>query len=314
MKLKTLFTNLSRYANKQTRDMRSLRRLGISMYTSALRGIMLPPPKILINGPAKSGTHLLSDCLSLMPNMMFSGRHFALSEFMVSLPDGSRTTRSADGRHQADLDVMRLERFLKRCPQGMFVTAHARFHPLLAHLLEELRFRQLILLRDPRDVVISSVFSSLKRQPWHPAHRFFFQVLKDDEERIMVSIRGLQNEHSPQDARGSIRRVFEGYMAWLNEPSTLMVRFEDLVGPRGGGDIEKQLATIERIGDFIDRPLDRAGAMAIARTTYGTTGLTFRKGAIGDWSNHFTEEHRNAFKDIAGDILISLGYERDNTW
>jgi hypothetical protein len=47
---------------------------------------------------------------------------------------------------------------------------------------------------------------------------------------------------------------------------------------------------------------------------YGKGSLTFRKGRTGDWQNHFTEAHKNAFKAVAGDALIELGYEGDVGW
>ena len=40
----------------------------------------------------------------------------------------------------------------------------------------------------------------------------------------------------------------------------------------------------------------------------------FRKGVAGDWESVFTEEDRRVFKEIAGDLLIELGYEKDNNW
>jgi hypothetical protein len=39
-----------------------------------------------------------------------------------------------------------------------------------------------------------------------------------------------------------------------------------------------------------------------------------RKGIEGDWKNHFSEAHKQKFKEIAGDLLIELGYERDYRW
>jgi hypothetical protein len=51
-------------------------------------------------------------------------------------------------------------------------------------------------------------------------------------------------------------------------------------------------------------------AQWIARKTYGKGSLTYRQGQSRDWQNHFTEDHRRAFKDVAGDILIGLGYEK----
>ena len=39
-----------------------------------------------------------------------------------------------------------------------------------------------------------------------------------------------------------------------------------------------------------------------------------RKGIAGDWKNVFTEEDRRIFKEEAGDLLVKLGYEKDNDW
>jgi len=40
----------------------------------------------------------------------------------------------------------------------------------------------------------------------------------------------------------------------------------------------------------------------------------YRKGVVGDWKNVFTEENKHIFKEIAGDLLIELGYEEDGSW
>jgi len=39
-----------------------------------------------------------------------------------------------------------------------------------------------------------------------------------------------------------------------------------------------------------------------------------RKGVIGDWKNHFSPEARCLFNEYAGEALISLGYEKDESW
>jgi len=41
---------------------------------------------------------------------------------------------------------------------------------------------------------------------------------------------------------------------------------------------------------------------------------TFRGGRVGDWRNHFTDEHKTLFKSLAGDTLIRLGYETSHNW
>jgi len=46
----------------------------------------------------------------------------------------------------------------------------------------------------------------------------------------------------------------------------------------------------------------------------GRMQTTFRKGLSGEWKNLFSESHKDTFKDIAGDLLIKLGYEKDLGW
>ena len=303
-----LWLSLIRFANKRTKNLRALRRVGIRIYISIVRAnIFLSPPRVILLSPPKTGTHLLSDCLALMPRMMFSGRRLALPEFYAgsAQPDPSKAPRT--------LDESRLRRFLRGCPQGMFVTAHARFHPTLRDLLGELRFKQILLLRDPRDVVVSNMFFT-KREPGVRHHEFYAEALRSDEERITATIRGFGQDALTDRPRASISEMFEGYTPWLDNSSTLVVRFEDLVGPRGGGIGERQLDEIRRIGDFVGRPLSGEQAQQIARKMYSKASLTYRKGIVGDWRNHFTEDHRRIFKQVAGDTLIRLGYEKDLDW
>lgn len=40
----------------------------------------------------------------------------------------------------------------------------------------------------------------------------------------------------------------------------------------------------------------------------------FRKGAPGDWSNHFTAEHKTLFKRLYPNLVVKLGYEASDDW
>lgn len=40
----------------------------------------------------------------------------------------------------------------------------------------------------------------------------------------------------------------------------------------------------------------------------------WRRGVSGDWVNYFTEEDKHLFKQIAGGLLVELGYENNLTW
>jgi hypothetical protein len=41
---------------------------------------------------------------------------------------------------------------------------------------------------------------------------------------------------------------------------------------------------------------------------------TFRKGQIGGWREEFSEEHARSAREIAGPLLVELGYEADPEW
>jgi hypothetical protein len=41
---------------------------------------------------------------------------------------------------------------------------------------------------------------------------------------------------------------------------------------------------------------------------------TFRSGEKSGWRKAFTPEHRRLFREVAGDLLIELGYEKDHSW
>ena len=104
------------------------------------------------------------------------------------------------------------------------------------------------------------------------------------------------------------------YMGWLNHEGTLTVRFEDLVGPKGGGSEDSQLATLARIASHVDREVDTRRLRDIAECVWSPRSGTFRQGQIGQWRDHFSEEQKKLFKEVAGEQLIALGYETSFDW
>ena len=49
---------------------------------------------------------------------------------------------------------------------------------------------------------------------------------------------------------------------------------------------------------------------AIAMRIFDTSSYPFRKGQIRGWKNHFAPSHIAEFKELAGFLLIELGYEK----
>ena len=101
----------------------------------------------------------------------------------------------------------------------------------------------------------------------------------------------------------------------MDQKNVHVIRFEDLIGQAGGGSKEKQVYEIQKIAQHLDINLSIEQATDIAYRLFGGT-FTFREGQIGSWKKYFTPEIKQVFKNTPGglDLLIQLGYEKDNNW
>ncbi len=95
------------------------------------------------------------------------------------------------------------------------------------------------------------------------------------------------------------------------------VRYEDL--------LEKPEEEVKRLLEFLgadasERSVRRCVSaasfekLARGRKRGQEAASFFRKGIAGDWKNVFTEQDKQYFKAVAGDLLIELGYEENNDW
>jgi hypothetical protein len=163
------------------------------------------------------------------------------------------------------------------------------------------------IFRDPRDVAVSHVFYVTEMEPNH-VHHAYYQSLPDFDARLTVSILG-QPESGVEFP--DIAGRFAPYLGWLDQPSVLKIHFEDLIHDR--------LGTLNRILDrFLARvPLQMSRASMLAALELSinpSKSPTFRAGRTGEWKKYFTEGHKRLFKDVAGNLLVKLGYERSNDW
>ncbi len=266
------------------------------------------PPRVLATSVPKAGSHLATAVLDQLPAMRFSGLHVIPDDFR-----SSEAEASSDGRWwRRPIDFGRLRAALARVHPGQYVRAHLPPSPELLTLLEELGYKTVFVYRDPRDVAVSFAFyvTGLER---HHLHHRYANVLETGDERILASITGFRRD-SIGEGQPPLLALVEEYRSWLSAPGILACRFEDLVGERGGGSREAQLASIDRIARHVDRPLTREAIEAIARRSWSSGSVTFRKGTIGDWENHFVSAHREAFRGRGARLLIEYGYEADDAW
>jgi hypothetical protein len=163
------------------------------------------------------------------------------------------------------------------------------------------------IFRDPRDVVVSHVFYVTDMEARH-VHHDYYQSLPDFNARLNASILGRPGTDIEFP---NITDRFAPYLGWLDQAEVLSIHFEDLINDRA--------ATLTRIMDhFLARvPLQTPRKLildAMESSINPSRSPTFRSGKTGEWKKHFTDEHKKIFKDVAGDLLIRLGYEKNNDW
>jgi len=186
-------------------------------------------------------------------------------------------------------------------------SAHLFAPPDVVTRVTSSNFIPYFIFRDPRDVVVSHVFYITDMESRH-AHHAYYQSLPDFDARLKVSILGRQDTDIEFP---DIAERFAPYLDWLNQPEVLTIHFEDL--------INDQAQTLTRIMEhFLARvPLQTSRDLildSLESAIDPTKSPTFRSGKTGEWKKHFTSEHKKIFKDVGGDLLIRLGYEKDNDW
>ncbi|HLO32986.1 MAG TPA: sulfotransferase domain-containing protein, partial [Anaerolineales bacterium] len=162
--------------------------------------------------------------------------------------------------------------------------------------------------RDPRDLLVSQVFFATDMHEEHGMHEYY-QSLPDFGERLKVAITGI-------DLAGlymvGVKQRYAGVFQWLEQEHVMCIRFEDLIHNREAT-LDAMLDEIESTGYKIPTPRQKALSI-LAEAIQPDKSHTFRSGKTGGWREHFTDEHKQLFKAVAGDLLVRLGYEKSNDW
>lgn len=178
--------------------------------------------------------------------------------------------------------------------------------------LKTRKYKAIFLMRDPRDQLLSMV-NYIREKNWKYEglcmQSSFARMPFEEQIEEMITGKHLGT---------CVPRVLIGWkMPWmfLVEPQVLTVRYENLVGPKGGGSKEAQEAELTAIANFLRIKVAKNTISAIADCLYGKPGeATFHTGKIGNWKSAFNEWHKKLFKEVFGDELILLGYESDYDW
>ena len=177
-----------------------------------------------------------------------------------------------------------------RLKPGAYLVEKTPNHILVTPFIRSVfpQARLIAVYRDGRDVAVSDRFFSARRgRTWN----------------------------LPDSAR-YWRRLIEAQRAYASQFDIFTCSYESL--------LENGATTVAALLRFLGLPADGHIAsmlqyssisfMTGRRSGQEDQGSFYRKGIRGDWRNHFSEEDKRQFKEIAGDLLIELGYERDTNW
>jgi hypothetical protein len=243
----------------------------------------------------KSGTHLLDQILLGFAQVApFSKRiHSFYAEY-----EGESGLKRQPEQALAWLDDLR--------PLDI-ASAHLFARTAARERVNSPAFVPYFIFRDPRDVVVSHVFYVTDMEARH-VHHEYYRSLPDFDARLDASILGRPDAGVEFP---NISDRFTPYLGWLDSPQVLTIHFEDLIQDRP--------ATLNRILQHLLArvPLEVPHAHvlnAVESSINPARSPTFRSGKTGEWKKYFTARHKEVFKSVAGNLLIRLGYEKDDAW
>lgn len=241
--------------------------------TAFLQGV--ESEKIVIFAPPKTGTHLVGKLIS---NMTELEGHYHLCEL---------------GNTKNALELAR-----NAANSGGFAIAHNWNKKTLSTLAKE-GYKILFTMRDPRDQTVSM-------QDWF--HEGQWNWMKASK----ISDKNLQLEEMITGKRygwTSASMIFKRYkdIKHLVPKHCYIVKYENLVGPMGGGTRSQQVQEITKLATFLHLQLSTETIEELADTLYGDT-RTFRKGQVGRWKQRFTDRHKKLFNEKYRTQLKQFSY------
>jgi len=251
-------------------------------------------PRVFGNAMPKSGSHLLTQVL------------YGLTELGPFVDPGFPPVNRNEANQPLSDEKVFDGIYRMRPGDIRYGYIHAK-EPYLS-LLTQPEQATIFIYRDPRDMLVSHVFYATDLYEGHGMNRYYAQ-LDSMEARLNAAIEGVAD---PEFALSSVRERYDSYLGWLAQPDVLCLRYEDLI-------LEQDVTLAKALGYLevhgLDLQISREQAIETIKAGIAPQKSgTFRKGQPGNWQEHFTEANKVCFKEVAGDLLIWLGYEERNDW
>lgn len=249
-----------------------------------------PGPRVIANSMPKSGTHLLATLLDQLDGMRLAGH-------LVAFDDADR--------HDATKSLKHLDRRLKHLRESRYIGGHLMRDPRVEERIAASGVKLVTIMRDPRAVVVSGAHYVMDA-PQIQGRREALEVYPDFPSVLRALVMGHGEPGEPMYFP-EIGARYAAYADWINSPVGLTVKFEDLIGTRGGGSDEEQLRTLTAITTYLGYELGDASE-GLASRLFSEKVITFRAGTIDSWRADLPEDLAHEIEERCAPSMKLLGY------
>ena len=251
----------------------------------------------------KTGTHLLIPILKAL-----TGRDVYWAKEFVSQTEDRDFLNFSDlenpqlcvfSTHKAPWDWNRMETVWGTTEkQRAFLHLHPPYSLALEKYLIGKKCINFFVKRDTRDKIVSLLN--------HYRHIHLndkaLENISSDDERLLFLI---QNR---------LREEIIYFKGWLESPACCVLDFGNLMGSHGGAARDQDaLNELRKIAKALSIDVSDRLLLKIYKKHFGK-GWNFFQGKVGSWKDYFKEHHKIAAKKEIGDLLIDLGYEKNDQW
>jgi len=274
--------------------------------------------RIVANSLPKSGTHLLIRFLELLG---YVENHPGLGGGMIKPSHRNpirayftNKKRCINGDKEEcfsiDLDDLNnkikksyLDKYINSIDNNHFIMGHLPYSKELDDYLNNNGMKFFYIIRDPRAVLLS-YYNHQHKDPTYPFHYYFKdKTIKESYKDVLNGMKINNVVLSPLKDR------VKNSQCWLHSRNAFGIKFEELIGPKGGGDLTIQLKTISNALEFLGLNKTSSEIAEIADKVFYPKSETFHKGQIDSWKEEFDDEMLHYINYEIGELLIELNYK-----
>lgn len=238
------------------------------------------------------------------------GTHFIMTSIYYMI--NKRVDEGCDYVYQSEFNSNDYSHVLLNLKGAPYIhKTHVPYFPEMEEVFLNTDCKWILFIRDPRDACISLVFylenftGDVRDFMW--VNSSVYDTLSFDEKLAAIMTGSCCTNY--------LKTFYAPIMNWKNSPYGITIRFEDLIGPHGGGTQEKQFLAIEQMANYLNVKLSAQEIEAIAEYSYGNSpdqnilGHTYKRSQIGSWKTFFSESNERLFHEVFEQEFIESGYK-----